>query len=465
MSKSLLKLADFAVGIPWKEHRGEPTVVAPGKLYDFLIARHLAQRSGPHYDIRLGSPLLGLFSWATKKEIPTKPSETIAVYQQPLHKYDYLNFSGEIPAGYGKGIVKPVLKTKVLITDASPEGISFTVDKGTTIDRFKLMKKRDHGSRNPTWYLVNVAPNKVIPEKQSYRVISAEKAHKLIKQLGKTVVSVQPKIDGALTFIHLNKNVELYSPRISLRTGKPIIYTEKVFSTRPKISLPKDLHGSVLLGELYAVAKSGGKEVVIPPNQLSAILNSGLANAISAAKGKHLEFRIYLFDVARLGKEKEQAFENWYNIPYEERKKHIDKFLKFLPSNFHAPIEATDKQNAERLLQDIAKRIHPLTSEGIVIFPRTGKPYKYKTFNEDNFYIVGFTPGLGRLENKAIGGILVSDRPGGEPIAVVGTGLTDELRQELYRNKEDYLGRQMRVKYQERTPGGSLRAPVFLGFE
>jgi hypothetical protein len=34
----------------------------------------------------------------------------------------------------------------------------------------------------------------------------------------------------------------------------------------------------------------------------------------------------------------------------------------------------------------------------------------------------------------------------------------------IYENPNDYIGRKISVKFQERTPSGSLRAPVFLSF-
>ncbi len=44
----------------------------------------------------------------------------------------------------------------------------------------------------------------------------------------------------------------------------------------------------------------------------------------------------------------------------------------------------------------------------------------------------------------------------------VGTGLSDDLRAQIWANPKEYIGRMIEVRYQEVTPDGSLRFPVFL---
>jgi DNA ligase-1 len=46
----------------------------------------------------------------------------------------------------------------------------------------------------------------------------------------------------------------------------------------------------------------------------------------------------------------------------------------------------------------------------------------------------------------------------------VGSGLTDELRERVWADKESFLGRTIEVRYQEVTPDGSLRFPTFVCF-
>lgn len=439
---------------------GDITKFRPGEFYDFVIKQHLAERSGPHYDIRIGNPEIGLISWATKKEFPETPGAKIALFPQPLHKFEALEFEGEIPEGYGKGTVKTVRKGKVLITDVSDKHIDFTLEEGRYFARYKLIRTNDPNR----WLLIVTTPTQQVPAKQHFKLIDENKARQLISKLGAGIAAVQPKIDGALTFIYISPNgtIDLFSPRLSKITAGPILYTEKVLTVKTKTDIPQKYRDAFLVGEIYGVIKQDGKEVVIPVNEISAFLNSSLSRAIDWLKRKGAEFKVMVFDIAQAPK---LGVNEPYSIPYSDRKRLLERFLSHLPSNkFHAPIEVTDRQEAEKLLQDIIARKYPLTKEGIIIYPEVGVPYKFKTYQEGKFWIVGFTPGRGKYKDRGVGGILIAETPDGPPIAVVGTGLTDELREEMYQHPEKFLYRQIAVKFQERTPSGSLRAPVFIQF-
>ncbi len=97
--------------------------------------------------------------------------------------------------------------------------------------------------------------------------------------------------------------------------------------------------------------------------------------------------------------------------------------------------------------------------------PMVGVPYKWKTFEKDNVYVVGVSPGEGKYRDRGIEGLLYSNKPDGPPLGMVGTGLSDELREMIYQNPEQYIERVMRVKYQQKYPSGTYRAPVFISFE
>jgi len=456
-----IPFAAFAPGIPKKEIEPDLYGLEPGEFVTFLKSLHEAKRSGKHWDIRLGKPDIGLFSWATKKEFPTQPGQSIAVYQQPLHKYDYKNFYGVLPTGYGAGYVHKAEESPIMIRSVQPDKLEFSVDEGGLISRYLLQRKKD--SKN-TWYLVNTTPNPRLPEKKKYKLISEQSARNLLNHLGSKIVSVQPKIDGALSAIFLKDGkLELFSHRISNVTGRPIVYTEKILGPYNLVNYPPELDGSVLLGEVYAVQKNNGDERILSPAELSGILNSGLHKARDKLEKNNIELRVFVFDAAKMGKGDDIA--DWTTRPYEKRRAYLASVLKYLPPNFHLPIEATKQQDAYRLLAAISKKRHPLTQEGLIFHPAVGVPYKWKTFDEDNVYVVGISPGEGKYRDRGIGGLLYSNKPGGPPLGVVGTGFSDELREMIYQNPEQYIGRVMRVKYQQKYPTGAYRAPVFVSFE
>lgn len=69
--------------------------------------------------------------------------------------------------------------------------------------------------------------------------------------------------------------------------------------------------------------------------------------------------------------------------------------------------------------------------------------------------IIGFQPGKGRLDGSA-GAILVSYK--GKAVAV-GSGLSDELRLDIYDHPEKWVGKTAEVECQQLTPSGSMRHP------
>lgn len=454
---SLIKVStDFAPGLPNRNIFGEPEKI---KKYNNILAlqRHIAERAGEHYDIRLGNPITNLLSWATKKEFPEHPGGVISVYQQPLHSYGYHRFRGAIPSGYGKGSVFPVFESPILINHADNEKILFSIDRGKGIERFLLTKPKRSGSKKPTWKLINVTPNPQLPQKKKYTTITESQAKELIQNLGQSIVSVQPKLDGALVVVRIKDGrVDLFSHRISKKTGRPIVHTERVFGDIPRLSVPKELDNTILLGELYATDTDGN---VLPLQELT----TELVKKYDPRRKSNLNFKIYLFDAVKFGRQ-DKDYSDWYNRPYSQRKEVLNKVLNYLPDQFHGPIDATDTQSATQLLNSIVKNKNPYSREGIVLFPEIGPPYKYKVYGEEDLPIVGVTEGTGKYSGRGIGGLLYSDRPGGDPIGTVGTGLSDELREIIYKNPEDVLGRIAKIKYQEKLPSGALRNPVFMGF-
>lgn len=190
--------------------------IGQGSVFPFLVGLHEADRAGKHYDIRLGTPETGLFSWATKKELPTTPGESIQLFPQPVHSWEYQFFSGEIPKGhYGAGFVHPVQAHQALALDVHSAGITFSFSSAKGLRRYKIQKTKDG-----KWYLTDVTPNPNLPKKQHYKLIDENKARELLQLVGQKIVSVQPKIDGAMGIIRIGKDsIDIFSPRTSVRSG------------------------------------------------------------------------------------------------------------------------------------------------------------------------------------------------------------------------------------------------------
>lgn len=105
---------------------------------------------------------------------------------------------------------------------------------------------------------------------------------------------------------------------------------------------------------------------------------------------------------------------------------------------------------------------------------RSNALLKFKLFNESDFTIVGFYEGEDKYEGS-LGGLIVAGEWYDEEKDIqydrikseVGTGFSDELRHEIWRNRLDYIEKIAEIKFQnvtepDKTGGYSLRFAVFL---
>lgn len=441
-------------GLPDRSDYGDLSKLTPGQLVNLLLQQHDARRAGRHYDLRLGDESTGqLLSWAVRKGLPAPGKRHLAV-QQPVHEPSYAEFEGEIPSGYGAGTVRKAKQGRILITSATPQRIEFSTADERYPQRYVLFRPKNWKNRD--WLLANITPRKG-PDfaKVHYTKLPAEKVDEAIRNL-REGSTVSAKIDGAAAFLQLLRNgVDVLSYRTSKTTGGPIVHTERVFGKRPEAKIPPHLVGSVVRGELYGVRK--GK--AIPPQELGGILNAAIENALARQKDKDIALRQAVFDVYQYGKKRIDPTK----VPYAERQKMLREILQYLPpETFHEPPAASTPNEALALWTKIRKGKHPLTQEGIVIQPPTGKPTKAKLLDEYDVYVREFFPGQGKYQNRGVGGFRYSLTPDGPILGEVGTGLSDALRREMLTDPDASIGRIARVRAQGAFPSGALRAPALL---
>jgi DNA polymerase Ligase (LigD) len=451
----LVKQADEAVGIPRRGDYGDLSQVKPGDLLDYVIQRHKARVRGEHLDLRAGRPGTGLYSWVARKEDwPLEPGQRATVIPTSVHKYKYKDFEGTIPGTvYGAGTVKKEKEGQLLITKTTPNSIHFSEASGQVVKRYALI--RPGGPKDP-WILVR-ANHPELPgvDKQNYKLIKPEEADLILKQLMEEGAVVQPKVDGALSFIRLAKGrAEILSHRTSKRTGGAIPHTERFFGQIPDVKYPKEYEGSTLLGELYG--ERGGE--AIPPQELGGILNASIGRSLQKQKEQDVKLKMLLFGLSRPG-------EKPFDRPYPEQRQAVEDIMQYLPDGdrFMLPEEATTYEDAVKMLEQIQSGKHPLTREGIIVHPtKGGVPKKIKFRPEEDVYIRDVFPGEGKYQGTGAGGFRYSYEPEGPIVGRVGSGLSDELRRELISNPEAYIGRIARVAAQQRFPSGALRAPSLL---
>ena len=93
-------------------------------------------------------------------------------------------------------------------------------------------------------------------------------------------------------------------------------------------------------------------------------------------------------------------------------------------------------------------------------FGRGYEVMKYKAFHDVDLPIVSVLEGTGKHAGK-LGSVVVCYK--GVNVQV-GSGFSDELRDLVWQNSQDFIGRIIEVRYQEVTPDGSLRFPTFVCF-
>jgi len=450
------KFADFAPGLPRKKDYGDVSKLAPGQLLTLVRQLHSARRAGRHEDFRVGSPESGLYSWAVPRGLPEPGGRALAI-QQGIHRFGYKDFQGEIPAGqYGAGTVEKIEEAPVLVTKVGPDGIHLTRASGSMPERFLLAPTFSRGSKKRNWLLVNTTLAKSPGvAKPKYAVLPADQVEDALRKM-RPGQSVQAKIDGASQLLLLARGgVESLSYRTSTRTGRPIVHTERALGGRPGYAkpLPAEYAGSVLRSELYGVDQSGR---AIPARELSGILHSSIARSAELQRQKGVQLKHMLFDIARRG----AGDVSVQQLPYGERLKILEELLPHLPDGgrFHLPESATTPEAALELWNRVRSKRHPLTEEGVVLWPEVGTPVKAKLRPESRVRITGTFPAEpgSKYEGRGVGGFTYA---GGR----IGTGLSDELRVQAMQNPETFVGRLARIAARGQFPSGAYREPSLLG--
>ena len=85
---------------------------------------------------------------------------------------------------------------------------------------------------------------------------------------------------------------------------------------------------------------------------------------------------------------------------------------------------------------------------------------KLKAFHDVDLPIEQLLEGTGKHSGK-LGSVVV--KYNGVNVQV-GSGFSDELREDVWADKDRFIGRIIEVRYQEETPDGSLRFPTFVCF-
>lgn len=157
---------------------------------------------------------------------------------------------------------------------------------------------------------------------------------------------------------------------------------------------------------------------------------------------------------------------------YEFRRAALETLFSCLSCEYFTILDnlytGTDTNEIQRILNEqIANG-----EEGIMInicdayyeFKRTNSLLKVKKMQDIDLRVIGYEEGSN--SNKGKLGAFIVDYKGNQ--VKVGSGFSKELREEIWKNPDEYIGVMIAVQYFEETTnqngGTSLRFPVFLDF-
>lgn len=124
-----------------------------GDVVDYIFQRHYQDRNKrTHMDIRLGTPTLGLYSWAVPKGRVPGRGERLLAKQTSLHDYaKTMGIPGVISTKKGPNSVETDATGKAHIVKAGPGKVSFEITYNDEPIRLTLVRSK---KRPDDWILL-----------------------------------------------------------------------------------------------------------------------------------------------------------------------------------------------------------------------------------------------------------------------------------------------------------------------
>lgn len=160
------------------------------------------------------------------------------------------------------------------------------------------------------------------------------------------------------------------------------------------------------------------------------------------------------------------------DFTYEIRRRELDRLFTQIDCTYFELLPLLYVGDETSKISEILEEQITYGEEGIMVniydalyeFKRTNGLLKVKKFESGDLRVIGFEEGTGKYVGKL--GALVCEYKGGE--VKVGSGLTDDLRKEIWDNQDKYNSVIIEVGYFEETKDStgklSLRFPTFKDF-
>ena len=475
---------------PPPDAAGRSSSLNPGDRSPYFIQRHDA--SHLHYDFRLQIGGV-LKSWAVPKGPSLDPADKRLAVEVEDHPVDYGTFEGNIPKGqYGGGSVMlwdhgefELLDTGTADEQLTRGDLKFRLHGRKLKGEFALVRTRIKAAK-PQWLLIKkkdqYAQGGWDIDTQAVSISTGRTQNEIAsnaKAARTTPLKVKPMLATLTDKVPSGKGWAFevkwdgFRAIASIENGKAafvsrngLSFTE-LFPEIGTLASQVTARDAILDGEIVAIDAEG------KPSFQALQPRLGLASRKTAADTSIV---LYLFDILALdGKDLRDK-------PFSERKKALEKIVKpahaiqlskHIVDRGQALLKAAEEQGLEGI---VAKRLDSTYQAG-----RSRDWLKIKIQGRDEFAICGWTEGKRKISSLVLG-----RQDAGKWIWAgnAGTGFDNaeldrllallkklETKANPFADKSDsprnahWVKPELmaEIKYAQKTAGGKLRAPVYLG--
>ena len=283
-----------------------------------------------------------------------------------------------------------------------------------------------------------------IEEATNTKVIKPMLAKDYFKELHKlkllNTIALQPKLDGVRCIVHYDASTKTI--KAFTRQNKLIENIQPILDEL--LEYLEDSEDVIFDGELYIHGYTFQQVTKVIKNPWNSDPTSNIATP-----------RYSIYDIVEEGVAFEQRYRNLYHSIYDEMGfLHLDIVETLFVDNTAEEIKAQYSDYIEEGYEGMMIRV--MSSE-YKIGGRSSDLLKYKEFITVTSIIHAITPNDANPNHGTVWTLFEGN------VQKSGAKLSHEDREEILRNKHDYVGRMGEFRYFEKTDDGLMRFPVFLG--
>lgn len=267
--------------------------------------------------------------------------------------------------------------------------------------------------------------------------------------LGDSSYIAQEKLDGMRAIVHITRRgLRIFSRSAGVEDPTRPLEKTCALPHLANITFP-DLAGTILDGEILAPG-------------LDCATLSGTVHRRNG-NGDSSTVHLFVFDALRVGDQ------DLSDSTLGARLIHLAVLERQLQSKYIHFLPWASTTSAKR---DLYESVLARGGEGIMLkrldaaYVQGGRPannwWKAKKSSTFDCVVMGFTRGKGRY-NETIGAVVFGQYVGGK-LTELGqaSGMSDEIRKQMGRNPDRFVGRVVEIQGMERLKSGAIRHPRFL---